>query len=138
MDVGGLFNNKEQYFGYRVDIGENSFGGIVTDMWTAPSQPGWYMVVVDGRLHCIGGKTKANIHMPRKPETQPRHFFKIAIEGLFIARHGYYGKAIRYEPDAADIGTFTAMTEGKAKSYVVVVDGNIIHFARDAYVWVEL
>jgi hypothetical protein len=66
MTMSGLFENKEQYRGYRVDF-EDGPDGIFTDAWTYPGGPNWYIVVVDGVMEAIEVKTAIAIHMPRKP-----------------------------------------------------------------------
>ena len=67
---------------------------------------------------------------------------KFTVGVLFILRRSYNGHAIRPDGAIVDIGIFTDMAEAnrkyKAAEYIVVIDGQIIHFASDAVVWLEL
>lgn len=131
-----LMDNLEQYRGYTIEV--CGITGVLRDMQADPSGTNWYMVVINDRIGHIGPATPVVVHVP-KPKP-PRCFFKTSVEGLWMVRHQHWGKTIRYDGSNEDIGTMTAMAEGRGRggSYIVVVDGNIIHFTPDATIWVEL
>lgn len=137
--VDTLFNNAYQYNGYHVNIGDKLIGGVFTDAWTARER-GWYMLVIDGKMHCVGGKTPANIHMPK--EAQPKMFIKQKADTVRFGLKSYKGRYVKLETgdDEGPVwgGVLTDATKRSDRTCILVLDGQIYTFANDTEVLVEI
>lgn len=130
-----LIANRKQYKGYTINV--CGIEGAFTDGKPDPTQKGWHVVVIDGRVHEIGGKTAVTIQCPKPPG--PRVFAKYTVKNLYEMRYIHTNKTLRNDGEIVDLGKFTDIAPGRNQFvYTVVIDGKIINYAADAVVWVEL
>lgn len=132
-----LAANIKQYRGYVVDFDcGRELRGVVTDVYAYTSMPNWYYVVVDGRIHCMGGGNAIAIEMPRAP--RKKIYVVQSAEAVYKNRHNLFGKEI-FIKDAPHVrGILSDASQSSKYVVVLILDGKIINFSLDAELSVEL
>lgn len=111
--------------------------GVVTDVYTYTTMPNWHYVVVDGRIHCLGGGNAIAIEMPRKP--RDKVYITQTAEAVYVNRFLWTGKDIRIKDSVANTGGILSDATNVSKYIVMLIlDGKIINFAKDSELEVEL